>query len=312
MPPQAITDWVAILRRKADTRGITVSTDLDTRIFHFQLGEDPGVIEEVRYSEAKSRNFENEQGKKHIWHRYNREKEWIEDDHDRRVVNITLDVDEKDEFDPQKHHFLFLTERMIEEDTYSKGDQKTWIEGEGRYSGPLAKYVDDWDAIFEYAAGGDASDSRDSADTPSSPEDRTGTDTAGTIADTYREQVQLSQSFREAVYDQFDSRSPLSGITQPALLTISHILDRADHPELAEDIQNVVLLDWNLHMAFDAGPWTFDESGRVWVNPDFDSSSDTPEAPLIDRHGEKIESFSKVADEYIDRHNSVLEWWPPR
>lgn len=74
MPPQAITDWVAILLWKADNRGITDDTDLDSRTFHFQLGEDPGVIGKVRYSEAQSQNFENEQGKKHIWHRYNREK----------------------------------------------------------------------------------------------------------------------------------------------------------------------------------------------------------------------------------------------
>lgn len=145
--------------------------------------------------------------------------------HDRRVVNITLDADEKSEFGPQKHHFLFLIERMIKEDTYSKGDQKIWIEGEGRYSWALAQYVDDWGAIFEYAADGDPSGSGDSSDPTSLPDDPKHTDTAGTIAKTYRNQVQLSQSLRKTVYDQFDSRSPLSGITQSELLTSSHILD---------------------------------------------------------------------------------------
>lgn len=81
---------------------------------------------------------------------------------------------------------------------------------------------------------------------------------------------------------------------------------------MAEDIENVVLLDWNLHMAFDAGLWTFDESGRLWVNPEFDTESSALKASLVDQHGEKIEAFSDVSEEYIESHNSDLEWWPPR
>lgn len=312
MPPQATKDWVAILKRKAEQRGIPIDTDLAGRIFHFHLSEDPGVIGKVRYSEAKSRNYENEQGKKFIWHRYNREVEWIEEDHDGRVVNITLDIKEKSKFDSDEHHFLFLTERMIEEDTYSEGDQEIWIEGEGEYSGPLAKHVDDWDAIFEYAKGESASVATDSTEGVSTAEDEGTEDTAGTISETRRSQVQLSSSFKRDVYERFDSRSPLSGIAHPDLLTVSHILDRAEHPDLAEDIENVVLLDWNLHMAFDAGLWTFDESGRVWLNPDLETESDALRTALVDRHGEKTEAFAKVSDEYIERHNGDLEWWPPR
>ena len=110
MPPQATKDWINILEEKAQERGVPIDTDLDGRIFHFHLGQGPGVIGKVRYSEAKSRNYESEQGKKFIWHRYNREKERIDQSHNRRVVNITLDVKEKTEFDPGEHHFIFLTE----------------------------------------------------------------------------------------------------------------------------------------------------------------------------------------------------------
>ena len=270
------------------------------------------MIGKVRYSEAKSRNYEDEQGKRFIWHRYNREQEWIEEDHDRRVLNITLDVEEKTEFDPEEHHFLFLTERMILEDTYSEGDQKIWIEGDGRYSGPLARYVDDWDAISEYAAGASSPTSTDSLEGEPGSDGEEDRDTAGVISETRRSQVQLGSGFKRDVYERFDSRSPLSEIEHPDLLTISHILGRAENPELAEDIENALLLDWNLHMAFDAGLWTFDESGRVWVNPEFDTDSGSLKISLIQQHGEKIETFAKVADEYIERHNSDLEWLPPR
>lgn len=77
--------------------------------------------------------------------------EMIEQGSEREVTNVTLDVRDKNEFDPEEHHFIFLTERLIREETYSKGDQKIWIEGDGRYSGPLAKYVDNWDVIFQHA-----------------------------------------------------------------------------------------------------------------------------------------------------------------
>lgn len=201
---------------------------------------------------------------------------------------------------------------MIEEDTYSEGDQEIWIEGDGRYSGPLARYVDDWDAIFEYATGTTKPTSGDSSESDPESDDGPVSDTAGRISETRRSHVQLSEGFKREVYDRFNSQSPLSGIEHPAILTISHILDRAEYPELAEDIENVVLLDWNLHMALDAGLWTFDESGRVWVNPEFEAEGDALKPSLVDRHGEKIEAFSNVSDEYIERHNSELEWWPPR
>lgn len=92
MPPQATTDWLALLKGEAQRRDVYVDTDLDGRIWHFHLGEGPGVVGKVRHSKAKERNYENEQGQKHIWHRYNRENERIAEGSERNVVNITLDV----------------------------------------------------------------------------------------------------------------------------------------------------------------------------------------------------------------------------
>lgn len=96
------------------------------------------------------------------------------------------------------------------------------------------------------------------------------------------------------------------------MLTISHILSRTENHDLAEDIENVLLLDWTHHMPFDAGLWTFDESGRLWVKPGFETESDFLKASLIDRHGGKVDELAMVADEYIERHNDDLDWWPPR
>ena len=165
----------------------------------------------MRYSEAKSRNYENEQGQKHIWHRYNREKEMIEQGSEREVANITLDVWDKNEFDPEEHRFIFLTERLIREETYSKGDQKIWIGGDGRYSGPLAEYVDNWDVIFQDAT----ETSSPSLSTPSINGSGSGLqgdrgsvngDTSGTISESQRIQVRVSEKFKRQVYERFSHR----------------------------------------------------------------------------------------------------------
>lgn len=319
MPVEGIKDWLALLEKEAQQRDICVDTDIAGRVFHFHLGDDPGIIGKVRYSEEKERNYENEQGLTHIWHRYNREKDRIQNGSERNVVNITLDLWEKDEFEPDTHHFIFLTEQMIAEDTYSKGDQKIHILDDGKYKGPLSKYVDDWDALFEYATGtvsppsttstdgGLSTETREPTDNVSAPDD-----TAGTVREETQSQVRISAAFKRAAYDKFDHRCALTGVERQELLTVSHVLDRATHPEIAQDLENVLILDWTHHTAFDANLWTFDELGRVWINPDFDTESQYLDHSLIDRHGEKIESLTAVKDEYIETHNDGLEWWPPR
>lgn len=315
MPPGATEAWLAVLEDEADQRGISVDTDVDGRIFHFHLGNDPGVVGKVRYSEQEARNYENEQGTKHIWHRYNRELERIEDESERKVVNITLDVPSKNDFDPDKHHFLFLTQEMLDRDTYSQDDQKIWIEGEGRYSGLLAEYVDDWDALFAYAVRDDPEVDRGYSSTSSDDSDAGDalpTGSAGTRRTSTQTAVDVSARFKRAAHDRYDHRCVLTGIEHSELLTVSHILDRASHPEIAEDLGNVVILDWTHHVAFDEGFWTFDESGRIWINPAIESESTYLDNSLIDRHGEKIELLGCVDSEYIERHNEELEWWPPR
>lgn len=319
MPSQAINDWLAFLEQEAQKRNISIDTDIDGRIFHFHLGDNPGIIGKVRYSEKKERNYENEQGLTHIWHRYNREKDRIRDGSERNVVNVTLDVWQKDQFDPENHHFIFLTEQMIANDTYSKGDQKIHILDDGKYKGPLSKYVDDWDSIFEYATG-EASPtptttSEGEIDTQSRKTDSDVSapdDISGTVREDTQTQVRVSDEFKRAAYDQFENQCVLTGIERQELLTVSHVLDRATNPEIAQDIGNVLILDWTHHTAFDAGLWTFDELGRVWIKPQFDTESPSLRTSLINRHGEKIDALTEVGEEYIEQHNDELEWWPPR
>jgi hypothetical protein len=540
MPVQAIDDWISELGRRANERGVPFTTETGDRVFHFVLGDDPGVIGKVRTSEGRNREFRDDRGKEYIWHRYNREQEQAETDDPRRVVNITLDVWDTERYDPDEDHFLFLTQEMVTGDTYSQGDQKIKILGDGEYAGPLGRLVDDWDAVFDYAVNGaidertDPSthddsghryrvgeryyDSKDpdrdqfqswikgplesgignssgirvvksktgpregevtavvivSSDlddndefnrwndefdlaagrirywgdakrdgsgagepidedsfpgnaqlrsvhrsntdgqrshyppllvfrrpesgvvefnglcvierveldefddkgvpTPNylyhlgvldveevplawihqrtetgsnelapdvwhrwvetgevTPEIRYGetpvgpgpvndttiaapatrTDTAGRETTGERTQIRISQAFKDETHDTY-GQCILTEISDPRLLQVAHILGRADHPEIAEDIGNVVLLTHTHHAAFDAELWTFDSDGHLWIDPEFEPDDPWLQNTLTLRHGAKIPALERapVSTEFIEKRNARLEWWP--
>lgn len=153
MPRAAIDDWLSHLKTKADERGIPLKIELEDPIFHFELGTDDPVLGKVRTSVATKRNYTNDPGESHIWQRFSREQEHLKKDPGQRVCSIQLDLQESDGYDEKRDHFLFIPGELILQETYSKGDQKIYITGKGQYRGELARYTDDWDALFDYVTG---------------------------------------------------------------------------------------------------------------------------------------------------------------
>lgn len=153
MPRNAIEDWLSILEQQANDRGVAFDTDVSGRIFHFLLGDQDPVLGKVRISAASSRSYRTESGEEQMWQRFDREQEKLEENPDQRVCSIQLDIESKGEFDEAQDHFLFIPGEVILQETYSKGDQKITISGDGVYEGELARFADDWDALFDYATG---------------------------------------------------------------------------------------------------------------------------------------------------------------
>lgn len=138
-------------------------------------------------------------------------------------------------------------------------------------------------------------------------------DTAGRKVTETRAGVRVSDAFKERVYNRFESRCVVTEISHRSLLTVSHVLDRADYPDIAEDPTNALLLNWTHHFAFDAELWTLDEAGRLWVNPEYQPDDDWMHESLRARHGERLPRLREagVADEYLATRNEALDWWPP-
>lgn len=153
MPRDEIEDWLSLLESKASERGVSVDFDVDGQVFHFLIGEENPVLGKVRISKAESRNFTNERGETHIWQRFDREQEYIQENPEQRVCSIQLDVQEAGSYEEGRDHFLFIPGEMILQETYAKGDQKIYITDPGEYRGKLGRFADDWDALFDYASG---------------------------------------------------------------------------------------------------------------------------------------------------------------
>jgi len=91
--------------------------------------------------------------------------------------------------------------------------------------------------------------------------------------------------FRQALFDYWSGRCPLTGVTHPRLLRASHIkpwrLCADDRERL--DVHNGLLLAAHLDAAFDAGLVTFANDGTLRVSPALPASDRA--ALHLDAHG---------------------------
>ena len=158
---------------------------------------------------------------------------------------------------------------------------------------------------------------RDSPDQHRAGTEATGADAepdlGGRLVTETRSGVRVSEAFIETVYDRFGRRCAVTDIARRELLTVSHVLGRADYPDVAEDPENALLLNWTHHAAFDADLWTFDEAGRLWVHPEYRPDDEWMHGTLRARHGERVDALrsADVADAHVTARNESLAWWPP-
>jgi hypothetical protein len=123
-------------------------------------------------------------------------------------------------------------------------------------------------------------------------------------------EVRISDRFKAKVREAYDHRCVVSGIEKSELLTVSHVVGRAESKKDAQDEGNVLLMDWLHHYAFDAGYYTWDEEYRLQVNPDFEPASPLLQTSIVDREGEQFTALVEgpVESEFLRRRNEQLQW----
>jgi len=101
--------------------------------------------------------------------------------------------------------------------------------------------------------------------------------------------------FRARLMDYWESRCPLTGITDPALLRASHIVPWAECESDAErlDVHNGLLLSALWDAAFDRALVTFDDEGEPQFSPRLSELAHTElrwktPIPLTDEHRRRL------------------------
>lgn len=153
--------------------------------------------------------------------------------------------------------------------------------------------------------GGAVSDwaAADGSPTPSDDELR-----AGTYETTVHARA-VDPEFRATVLSRYDRTCPLSGIDQPGLLDVAHVLSWRDYPAYRADLANVLALSKTHHAAFDRGLFTIDRDHRLHVNPSFETESDVLQRTIVERAGERVSlPAESVKPAYVAKHNAALEW----
>lgn len=125
-----------------------------------------------------------------------------------------------------------------------------------------------------------------------------------------RKEITVSPQFRSEVLERYQNQCAITGIDQPSLVDIAHVLPRSDHPEYAADPENVVVLNPLHHRAFDAGLFTLDSNCRIRASPSFDPGHPFLRESVVERQGKQIAlpPNARIRDEYLEKRNSSLDW----
>jgi energy-coupling factor transporter ATP-binding protein EcfA2 len=143
MPSQAVKDWLSYFETIAQTVGLSARIT-PSEIFHIKADTSPPAAGKVRLS------VETDRSNSSIWQRFDREVERIADTPDEVTFAVQLDVKDRDKFDLNQDHFIFLPQDLLETETGESGDLSISSESFGQYDSPFQGYTDNWNIIFEY------------------------------------------------------------------------------------------------------------------------------------------------------------------
>ncbi|WP_390080196.1 HNH endonuclease [Halogranum rubrum] len=124
------------------------------------------------------------------------------------------------------------------------------------------------------------------------------------------EAVTVRDAFRNRILGLYNDQCLLTDLSGGPFVTLSHILPRAEYPQFAEHPQNVTILNWLHHRAFDANLFTLDSDLRLHVHPEFVTDSEFLRRTLVDRDGEQLTlpEGASLSETFLRLRNEELEW----
>jgi hypothetical protein len=135
-------------------------------------------------------------------------------------------------------------------------------------------------------------------------------DRGGRVRRYERQEVTVSESFRQETFERYGHACAMTGIREEKLLDLAHILSRSDNRDLAEHPENVLVLNSLHHRAFDAALFTIDAEQRIRTSPSFDPAHPFLRETIVAKEGEQI-TFPpevRVRPGFLEELNSGLSW----
>ncbi|QLC35679.1 HNH endonuclease (plasmid) [Halarchaeum sp. CBA1220] len=120
----------------------------------------------------------------------------------------------------------------------------------------------------------------------------------------------VSDAFRDEAFERFGHACVMTGIREDDLLDLAHVLPRSQRPDLAEDAENVLVLNALHHRAFDAALFTIDSDYRIRASPSFDPAHPFLKETIVDRRGERLAlpPDARVQPTFLEELNEGLSW----
>jgi len=155
-----------------------------------------------------------------------------------------------------------------------------------------------------------ATDDRSNSDVESTTSIGSYKDTSGTRRSRGGSEVRVSNSFREMTFNRYTRKCLVTKLQNDEFLTISHILPRANFPEYAEHPENVMILNWIHHRAFDADIFTFDIDLTIHIDPTFSTESEFLYRTLLELEGRCVTLPKKasISAEFLHIRNDNIGW----
>lgn len=135
-----IESWLSIFEQEISTKGNSLNQPQGRGGADFAIEED--IIGKIRISKAWKRDHSK------IWHRFDPEFKWAQDNSKPRTVAVVLDLYDRSPQFTDSDHFFVLDQEMLLENTSPAGNKDIQVHSPGHYEEPFGQYANSWEGWY--------------------------------------------------------------------------------------------------------------------------------------------------------------------
>lgn len=115
--------------------------------------------------------------------------------------------------------------------------------------------------------------------------------------------------FRQIILNRYDHECIITGLGDPRLLEVAHIIPWAEDQELGADPANALILNPLHHEAYDRGLFLIDRQYVIHVAPEINDEYLHDQLMSYDGNSIEFPDDAKPDREYLEQRNQEIMWW---